>query len=269
MERDNKKNSGNDNLLVFISLLLAVIFLLSDWLGGLGGVRNALAFVFEPITYQANNAGNAVGQYLDTFVQLGKFRQDYNNLKVQIYEQEAQYSDYQILKNENEALTQQINLGNKDAKYVMANTLRGDNINALLLDEGTNVGIKQGDVVTYGNVFIGIISQSDSRGSVVKLPTDASSHLEVIILKPDTTTGTLSSGVVSGSTNGIKIENISMNSDVANGDVVFINDTRVGGFLTLGYVVGLSDSASSTYKTADVSTVLDYDSLMKVFVKID
>lgn len=269
MAKDNKKYTGNDSIMILVLFLLSIAFLFADWSGGLSRIRSSFSFVFEPITFQANNAGTAVRQYLDTFIQLGKFRKDYNEMKVQIYDQESTYSDYIILKNENEALKQQLNLGNTNGKYILANVLRDDNINAIYIDEGTDAGVAKGDVVSYGNVFIGTISQTDRKGSVVKLPTDSSSHLQVAILKPNTTTDVLSSAVVSGSVDGIKVENISMNADVANGDVIFVNDTKVGGFLTLGYIVGLSDNPSSTYRTAYVSTVLDFDTLMKVFVRIN
>lgn len=268
MVKDTKKYTGNDSLMIFISLLLSIAFLLADWSGGLNAMRNSFSFVFEPMTFQANMGGNSTRQYLETFVQLGKFRKEYNEMKVQIYDQESTYADYLVLKNENEALKQQLNLGNTDAKYILANVLRDDNVNAIYIDEGTDSGIAAGDTVSYGNVFIGIVSQADKKGSIVKLPTDQSCHLQVAILKPNTT-NILTSAVVSGSADGIKVENISMNADVANGDVIFVNDTKVGGFLTLGYVVGLSDNPSSTSRTAYVSTVLDSDTLMKVFVKIN
>ena len=269
MKKSNDDYSTNDNLLIFISLAISVLFLLIDGLSGLKAIRNATSYVIEPVTNQANIAGGAVKDYLNTFTQFEQLRSDYNNLKIKSYEEESKYSDYLVLLNENEALKQQLALGNKNAKYTLANVMRSDNVNTLSIDEGSESGIQVGDVVSYGNTFIGIVSRADLMGSTVRLPIDESSHFEVVIMKSDTQGGILSSGVASGSTNGIKIENITMNSSVADGDVVFINDTKVGGFLTLGYIVGLSESKSSTYKTAYVSPVLDYNSLMQVFVKID
>jgi len=155
----------------------------------------------------------------------------------------------------------------------MANVLREDLVDAVLIDQGSDVGVKQGDVVTVGNTFVGIVSSVDLKGGTVRLPSDANSHLEIVVLKSGqsnvTKAGILSSGVISGSPEGIKIENISMNSDVADGDTVYINDSKVGGFLALGYVVGLSSNPASTYKTAFVSPILDYDNLMQVFVRVE
>lgn len=272
MKRNTTK-AENSNIVVYISLLLAIVFLLIDGLSGLKGLRNAISYVFEPISLQANNAGSSVQEYFQTFVNLGDFRKEFNNLKVKSYENEAQYSNYLILKNENEALKKQIALGNKDAKYVLSNVLRDDNVDLLYIDQGSEAGILQGDVASLGNVFVGIVSNTDLKGSTVRLPSDGNSHLEVVILKagqPDSTkVNILSSGVTSGSAEGIKIENISMNSEVTNGDVIYINDSKVGGFFALGYVVGLSSNPASTYKTAFVSPILDYDNLMQVFVRVD
>jgi cell shape-determining protein MreC len=247
-----------------------VVLLLIDGLSGLSGVRKGISFVFEPIFSQANKAGSQVKEYFQTFINLGSFRTEFNDLKVEIYEKESQYANYLILKNENEALKQQIALGNKDAKYVIANVLRDDNVNILLIDQGSEEGIQQGDVVSLGNTFVGIVSGVDLNGSSVRLPSDENSYFQVVILKSGqenaSKTNILSSGVIGGTPGGIKIENISMSSDVADGDMVYINDSKVGGFFALGYVVALSSNPASTYKTAFVSPILDYDTLMQVFV---
>lgn len=271
--KNNITKVENSNLAIYISLFFAVVLLLADGLGGLNGIRNGLSFAFEPASFQANKAGIQVKEYFQTFVNLGNFRKEFNDMKIASYEKESQYANYLILKNENEALRKQIALGNTEAKYVMASVLRDGNVDSLLLDQGSEVGIQQGDIVSLGNVFVGIVSEVDLKGSTVRLPSDENSHLEVVILKSGqenaTKTNILSSGVIGGSSEGIKVENISMNSDVADGDVVYINDSKVGGFFALGYVVALSSNPASTYKTAFVSPILDYDNLMQVFVRAE
>jgi cell shape-determining protein MreC len=271
--KNNTTKGQNNNIVVYFSLLLAITLLLLDGLSGMKGVRNALSFVFEPTSFQANIAGSKVKEYFQTFVNLGNFRKEFNDLKIASYDKEAQYSNYVILKNENEALKKQIALGNREAKYVLANTLRDDNVDTLAIDQGSESGLQQGDVVTVGNIFVGIVSSVDLKGSTVRLPSDGNSHLEVVVLKVgqdgNVNTNILSSGVVSGSAEGIMIENIAMNSEVVDGDMVYINDSKVGGFYALGYVVALSSNPASTYKTAFVSPILDYDNLMQVFVRVE
>lgn len=270
MKINTEERKQKPEIAVYVCAFLAVLFLLLDGIWGLDGFRNAIAFVTQPMAYSANNGGGAVRSYLETFSQLGKFRREYNDLKTQMYGMESKYAEYMTLVNENESLKKQLALGSS-SQYIMANVLRDDSVGTMLIDKGSDDGVQEGDVVTIGNTFIGVVSHTDAKGSLVLLPIDPDSHFEVVVLKygPNTSTHILSKGVVSGSAEGILIENIAMNSEVADGDVVYINDTKVGGFLALGYIVGLSNNPASTYKTAYVSPVLDYDTLMNVFVKLD
>lgn len=269
MKISTEETKQRPEIAVYVCAFVAVLFLLIDGIWGINGFRNIVAFVTQPMAYSANNGGSAVRSYLETFSQLGKFRREYNDLKTQMYDMESKYADYMVLVNENEALKQQLLLKDAASIYTMAGVLRDDAVGTMLIDKGELDGVQVGDVVTIGSTFVGLVSQSDEEGSLVRLPVDPDSHFEVVVLKsgPNTSTNILSKGVVSGSTEGILIENIAMNSQVANGDVVYVNDSKVGGFLALGYIVGISNNPASTYKTAYVSPVLDYDTLMNVFVK--
>ena len=60
-----------------------------------------------------------------------------------------------------------------------------------------------------------------------------------------------------------------MNSDVSEGDVIFVNDSSVGDMLVVGYVVGLSSNPASISRTCFVSTIVDYDILSKILVRIN
>ncbi len=269
MKINTEEKKQRHEIVVYVSALLALLFLLLDGIWRIDAVRNAIAFVVQPAVFSANSAGGAVRSYLETFAQLGKFRKEYNELKAQIYNTESKYAEYMVLVNENEALKKQVLVKDGTSEYAMAGVLRDDAIGTMLIDKGSEDGVKEGDVVSVGNTFIGLVTRTDPKGSLVSLPVDPNSHFEIVVLKygPNTSTNILSKGVVSGSAEGILVENISMNSDVQNGDVVYINDSKVGGFLALGYIVGLSNNPASTYKTAYVSPVLDYDTLMNVFVK--
>lgn len=271
MKQDHRNYIGKDNNFIYILFALGIFFLIFNTLGKFSALRDSISYVFEPITNSANNIGSSMNEYFSTFVKLGDFMKEYNSMKITLNEKDAEYSNYLALKSENEALKKQLTLADTKSTFAMANVLRDDDVNSLLIDMGSSSGIKQGNVVVLGNTFIGIITSTDTKGSRIRLATDSNSHLEVAIMKEGTESkkNILSNGVIVGSTEGIRIENIAMNSDVVNGDVVYVNDAKIGGFWTLGYVVGLSNNPASTYKTAYVSPALDYDDLVKVFVKLD
>lgn len=272
MNLENKIPTSKDNLFLVLILFISIFFILLSHVTTLDNFRNMFSYVFEPITNSANVAGSNVGNYLSTFAQFGKFQKEYNSLKTEVINQEAKYANYSLLLKENEALKQQLSLDNKTDTFVQASVLRDDDVNYILSDKGSSDGVKQGDLAILGNTFIGIVTNSDLNGSRIRLASDKSSYLEIAIIKADqenSKKNIVSNGIAVGSAEGIKIENIPMNSDVSDGDVVYINDSKVGGFWTLGYLVGLSTNPASTSRTAFVSPILDYDDLINVFIKIN
>jgi cell shape-determining protein MreC len=195
---------------------------------------------------------------------------------MKVYEQEVASAFYSTLKEENEALKKQIALGNVEQKYVLAKVLSPRENNLMRINKGKNEGIAIGDVVVLGNMYIGLVVEVDEKGSLVRLPSNRGSSLEAIVIEGDIESARnmdcvtiLTKGVVEGAPDGIKIENMSMNAPLKNGDTVVINDTRVGEYLVLGNLVGLSENPAATSRTGYVSPIFDYDRLMTVFVIIE
>jgi cell shape-determining protein MreC len=148
--------------------------------------------------------------------------------------------------------------------------------NLLRINKGKGEGIAVGDVVVLGNMYIGLVIEVDEKGSLVRLPSNTGSSLEAIVVEGDVESArnmenisVLTKGVVKGVPDGIKIENMSMNAPIKNGDTVIINDTRVGEYLVLGTLTGLSENPAATSRSGYVSPILDYDKLMSVFVIIE
>ena len=157
----------------------------------------------------------------------------------------------------------------------MAKVLNGEEYDFLRINKGESSGVVVGDVVTLGNMFVGIVTGVDRESSLVRLATNRSSNLEVIVVKKGVEEGkvredisVLARGVVNGSADGIRIENIAMDADISNGDVVVVNDSKVGEYLILGYLVGLSENPAATSRTGYVSSIVDYNRLVTVFVRV-
>jgi hypothetical protein len=123
-------------------------------------------------------------------------------------------------------------------------------------------------------MFVGLVVKSDEEGSLVRLPTSKSSNLEVVVVtggieeaRVAQSVDILTRGVANGSPDGIRVENMSMEADLKNGDVVVVNDSKVGEYLVLGYLVGLSENPAATSRSGYISTIVDYDKLVTVFVR--
>ena len=72
-----------------------------------------------------------------------------------------------------------------------------------------------------------------------------------------------------GDLEGIRIENMGINSNVSDGDTVLIRDERVGSILILGTLIGVSQNPASTHKNGFVSPVFDYSNILTVFIRIN
>lgn len=277
MKKKNGKKISVDFLALLVGVLLGVGFFLLDSLGGLSFVRSGVSFAMDPVAYHGNALGSGIREYLETFVQLNEFREEYNELSIKVYEQEIESAFLSVLKEENESLRKQISLGDLDSNYSMAKTLGLVENDLLRINRGQRDGIAVGDVALLGNMYVGIVVTADEQGSLIRLPTNSASSLEVVVVSGDFTEVTsseesieiLTKGVVKGSADGIRIENMSMNVSLSNGDVVVVNDPRVGQYLVLGHLVALSDNPAATSRSGYVSPIVDYDRLVTIFVRTD
>lgn len=274
--KKNGKKISTEYVALLGGILLGVAFLLLDFLGAVSFLRAGISFAMDPVAYQGSSAGGVVREYLETFIKLNEFRDEYNELTIQVYEQEVESSFYALLKEENESLKKQIALGDLEQKYVMAKILGGIEEDFLRINKGRKDGVAVGDVVSLGHMYVGLIVRVDLQGALVRLATNKASNLEVVVVSGDLDllrkikdVKVLTKGIVKGSSDGIKVENMSMNASLQNGDIVVVNDPRVGQYLILGYLVGLSENPAATSRSGYVSPILDYDKLITVFVKTD
>lgn len=274
----NAQGSFKKELIFTIIIVLSgIIFLFLDKWNTLGFLRSGISYSMEPISLVGENIGDKVSSYLENFVNIRGIVKENEDLKMKLAQEKIQSASSSELLAENELLKTQLGLKNKGKEYVMGNVLASDSTDYIRIDEGAKSGIKVGDVAVVGNFFVGVVEYVDELGSRIKLPTSTNSYLSVNILKYDANRAldgylknkVVSRGVMNGSAEGIKVENITMNSDVSEGDVIFVNDSSVGDMLVIGYVVGLSSNPASISRTCFVSTIVDYDSLSKIFVRIN
>ena len=260
-----------------IIILFGIILLFLDKWNTLGFVRSGISYSMGPVSLVGEEMGDKISSYFDNFVNIGDIVKENEDLKVQLIEEKIKSASSLELLAENEILKTQLSLKNKEKEYVIGNVLTSDSTDYIRIDEGAKSGIAVGDIALVGNFFVGIVEYVDELGSRIKLPTSTNSYLSVNILKYDENRGldgyiknkVVSRGVMNGSAEGIKVENITMNSDVSEGDVIFVNDSSVGDMLVVGYVVGLSSNPASISRTCFVSTIVDYDILSKILVRIN
>jgi cell shape-determining protein MreC len=269
MEINNGEKGNNEWLTLIIMIGLSLFLLILNSIGALESVRNFSSYILDPIYTSASSLANSVDEYVETLVNIKSFREDYNDMKIKIAQYEVDILGSTILKQELDDLKKQLELSNPQDVYLESRILDRVELDSLIINLGSYDNIQRGDVVTLGNSFVGIVSDVNKFTSKVRLPISKSSFLQVNIVRDGTSNNILSKAVVTGSSDGIRIENIGMNSDVENGDIVVTNDSKVGDNLILGTLVGLSEDLSATTKSGYVSPSIDYYDLINVFVRIN
>jgi len=270
-KNESKQESSKSWLSILITLTISIIFLFLNSLGWVNGFKSGVSYILDPVYETSSSWALEVKEFFTTVTHISEFKNEYNEMKLQITKYEVDNLAFEEIQNENIDLKTQLDLGNTDDRYIQSKVLDHIETEYLILNVGVRDGVKNGDIVVLGDSFVGILIDTGQYSSKVRLPISKSNFLESYILssKEDSSQRILSRAVVSGSSDGIKIENIGMNSGVENGDTVVVNDSKVGENLILGTVVGLSEDPATTTRTGYVSPVLDYYDLINVFVKID
>lgn len=270
------KNIFGENFALLVGLLLAGMFLLLDSSSLLKPLRSGISYVFNPVYVDAKQAGRYLREYVGTIGKIAEFQNEYNELKIATYEKDINNAHYQSLKEENDSLRKQIDLGNLEKRYLLTKVLGVENISDMQVDKGSREGVKEGAVASVGNMFVGIVQRVDSEGALVLLPYSKSSTFEVFVTNVGVEEGKiveqppiLSKAVVRGAGDYINIENISMNSDVKDGDIVIAMDQRIGEYLVVGRIANLVTNPAATSMNGRVAPLVDYDDLMTIFIEIE
>jgi len=255
-------------------LLLGLLLLLVGRLPFSSYIRVPFAYVFEPVSFVARDISYSVSNWGKALFDASTYIDEYRALKEEVAELKASkeilidYEQYNALKENTSIII-------PEYKYVVSKVLGMSEKGDLYLNTGIKDGLKEGDIVSIGNTFVGVISSVDRSGSLVRLPVNRISTYEVVIVPANleeisNLDGYIKSrAVITGSLDGIRIENIGANADVSDGDIVVLRDERIGDLLIVGRVVALSKNPAATSKSGFVSPTLDYANLLTVFVRID
>lgn len=257
-------------LLILIPVILFLVLLDSREL--LSPLRNGISFLYEPASFSGSEFGEGVKEFTSTAFSISDFRKEYNQMKIDMYEKDINNAYYQTLLEEKISLEKQLNLGNKGLNFFKAKVV-GKDSSSLRINIGKREGVEVGDVVSLGNMFVGMVEQADEIGSLVVLPYSKNSSFEVFVTSLGVENGVildtpvvLSKAVLKGVGDHISIENISTISSVKDGDIVITNDSKIGQYLVVGRLTNLSSNPAETSRSGTVIPLVEYFDLMTVFV---
>ncbi len=269
---DNKeffKNSKNFFLTLFI---LSFLFLFFNILNIQQNVSETLAFLARPVNSVALTSSSSVKGFVSVFGQVKTLRSEYYDLKEDHLNLKADKNLISVLKEENYLLKKQLGVLEDEEDFILAEVLFQDwslRNESLLINKGSEHGVKEGDVVVLGNMYIGIVNHVESFSSKVRLPTSKGNSLKVMIVGSEVEDEIQSSlsGIAVGHSNVLKVENIEMQGELEKGFVVLVNDEKVGKQLFLGNVTSIEDDPTATFRSCSVNLPVEYTDLKRVFVR--
>lgn len=269
------KEIKNYNRFIYLLFCITLLLIGQSFIGE--SIKYPFSYIFNPIYVFGSDTGGSVSSWRDALVDASSYIDEYNQMKEEIAilkiensEKLIDYEEYIAFKEHSSMLTSQ-------NKYIEAKILNYKENGELIINKGEDSGIKKGDIVLLGRVYIGTVSSIAISSSLVTLPFNKASSFEVVVVPSsiDLNKGSRidsfvkSTGVVVGSTDNILIENMGINSNVSDGDYVLLRDERVGEILLLGTLVGVSKNPASTHKNGYVSPMFDASNILTVFIRVE
>lgn len=256
-------------------LLFSVILFLFGQTSFNKSIKYPFSYIFNPIYLSATQAGHSVKSWAEALLDASSYIQEYNTMREEIVRLKIENSERLLDYEEYNSLKEHISNADKKGEYTEAKILHLTNQNEIILNRGADSGVKKGDAVVIGRVFVGLVIDVNPKTSLVRLPLHTSSSYEVVVI-PSTVnlneklhldSFVVSKGVVLGKGEEIKIENLGINSSVNSGDIVLLKDEKVEDILILGSLVGITSNPASTQKNGVVEPIFDYSNILTVFIK--
>lgn len=273
----NKKNGIPPK---YILLILTVVCLL------LIGVSYAFEDAVMPLRYitgvtitPMQRGINVVGQWvtekLDLMAEIKDLQEENAELRAQLEEYQT---ENRIALSDEEELNDLRELYELDSRYpnyekVAANVISKDAGNwfdTFILDKGSMSGIQVGCNVICGNGLVGIVTEVGPNYAKVRSIIDDDSTVSAMFMTDSTLCSVV--GDEKYMDEGyIRVENISKNADVSEGDELItssVSDKFLPG-LTIGYVSNLTLDTNNLTMSGYVTPTVDFNNIQTVLVILD
>ena len=188
-------------------------------------------------------AADSIGQLFSNFSENQKLRSKIDGLT-------NDHVKLQALEDENKALKETLDLKDSltDYQLVTAQTITRSPTtfnSQITINQGSNSGIKENQMVLAGKGVIGRVSQVSNTSAKVALISDDSSSSDHFSVEIRTQSGEIISGIISGfdkNTRRLIMNQLSSDANIENGDIIMTSGK--GGVVPLGLFVGNVDAVS-------------------------
>lgn len=246
-------------------LLAFLVFLQVQ--GWLDPVRNVFLQSPRPVVYIAKGVSRPVKSFFSSLFQLRKIAEDNSRLKTQNIELQQKLVGYDESKRENETLRKELGFA-ATAKYslVACTVISQDffgSLDALVLNCGSEQGIKEGNAVISQGYLVGRIVYVGKNNSTALLATSSQFSSDVKL------SNTGAEAIVTGSFgSGLELDRLSQNNPVEKGWLVVtagINPAIPKGIL-VGEVGEPLSAENDLFKKFTLLSPINFSGIEFVFV---
>ena len=145
-------------------------------------IKYPFSYIFDPVTFVGNSLGSSVSNWGKALLDASSYINEYNRMKEEIASLKADRSKEVLEYLEYESLKQHTQVISPEDTYVESNIVNFTDTSEVLINRGKESGLKKGDIVTFGRVFLGVLTDVGSNSSLVRLPTHTLSTFEVVVV---------------------------------------------------------------------------------------
>lgn len=248
-----------------IAVITALVLLSLDRAGILAGPRQALGNLMAPLQIGWYRTSLTISDKLLTISQIGSLSADNLKLRQENDQLKAKLAELGEVAKENSTLRKQLETPETTSFKLLVAQVVGALPTAvgkeLQLAAGGSQGVKEGQVVTLGNVGLGQIASTTADRSTLRLTTDPQSKILA-------TTGKGAHGVLVGEFQAsARLTKVTQDETLNIGDVVFT--TGEGDWpkrLVLGEITKVNKKDNELFQEAEVKPLANLDQLEEVFI---
>lgn len=268
MEKDKK--GGIIGIIVTIVILILLVVFTNTNSENISIIENIANTVVVPIENGLTYLKNKLNNNDKFFENINELKTENEQLKTRNSELEQTLREYEIIKNENAQLKQQLNLAEKYGEYkTVPGTIISRDISnyskTIVINVGSNSGIKENMTVIADEGLVGYVVSVTEKTAKVQTIVDSASATSC--LASTTRDSMVCKGTIENSS-VLKATYIATGANIIQGDSV--ETSGLGGIYIKGIHVGrIKKSVEGTNKTdsyALIETAVDFEKLETVLV---
>lgn len=256
------------NGIVLVAGIAASLFcMLAYGLGWFKPLYVGVNFVLQPVAYWGRETVEGIRNVSETVSQISSLRAENAKMKAEVTQLQARLGVCAEVENENQILRSQLGIPlTENWKLVKARVLGVDVYGIaeyVIIDRGTDDGIKTGLPVILGDVLVGEVRETYNSISKIRLISNIGSNIYSI------DQNTNAKGLVRGSLQGVVMEDILENEIINIGDTIISWEDEIPGNLVIGTVVRIEDVPTSSTKKAYIEPGYSLEDIQYVFIVME